>query len=135
MIAGRYGVDGGDLFRIGHFRQQQFDAKRAADADRAGHLNIAAHDAGEQPADGQPKSCSGLGLRDAERAAFKGSKDTFEVARLNAGTGIGHLEFSNGAAIVHDQMHTAGLGELDRVGEQVDQNLPQPFFVGINDGG
>src|ERR1700722_17657351 len=79
VIAGRYCVDGGDLLRIGHFRQQQLDAERTAAADLAGHLNIAAHDTGKQPANGQPQSGSGLRLRDAECAAFEGSKDAFKV--------------------------------------------------------
>ena len=53
---------------------------------------------------------------------------------MNAGAGIDHLEFGDRAAIVHDELHAAGVGELDRVGEQVDQDLSQPLFVGIDDG-
>ena len=33
---------------------------------------------------------------------------------------------------MHDKLHAAGLGKLDRVGQQVDQDLTQPLLVGID---
>ena len=101
-------------------------------ADRARDLDVAAHDAGEQPADGQAQPGAGLRLRDAERAALEGREDAFEVVALDAGAGVDHLELGDGAAIVHDELHAAGLGELDRVGQQIDQHLAQPLLVGID---
>ena len=42
------------------------------------------------------------------------------------------LEFRDRAAVMHHELHAAGLRELDRVGQQVDQDLPQPLLVGID---
>ena len=33
---------------------------------------------------------------------------------------------------MHDELHAAGLGEFDRVRQQIDQDLAQPLFVGID---
>ena len=71
-------------------------------------------------------------LGDAERSALERREDAFEIAGLNAGAGIDHLEFGDGAAVMHDELHAAGLCELDGVRQQVDQDLAQAFFVGID---
>ena len=76
----------------------------------AQHLDVAAHHAGEQPADGQAESGAGLRLRDAERAALERREDAFEIVALDAGAGVDHLELRDRAAIVHDELHAAGSG-------------------------
>ena len=95
-------------------------------------LDVAAHHAREQAADGQPEPGAGLRLRDAERAALERREDALEVGCLNAGAGVDHLELGDRAAIMHDELHAAGLRELDGVGQQVDQDLAQPLLVGID---
>ena len=42
------------------------------------------------------------------------------------------LELGDRAAVVHHELHAAGLRELDRVRQQVDQDLAQPLLVGID---
>ena len=74
-------------------------------------------------------------MRNAERAALEGGKDAFEIAGLNARAGVDHLEFGDRAAVMHDELYAAQLRELDRVRQQIDQNLPQPLFVGIDHDG
>ena len=51
---------------------------------------------------------------------------------LDAGTGIDDLEFRDRAAVVHRELHAAGLGELQRIRQQVDQDLAQPLLIGID---
>ena len=36
---------------------------------------------------------------------------------------------------MHDEPHAAGLREFQRIRQQVDQNLPQALFIGIDDEG
>src|SRR3954468_23724041 len=121
--------------RIGDFRQQDLDAERATSTDVACHPDVAAHHAGEQPADGQPEAGAGLRLRHAERTALEGSEDAFEIAGLDTGAGVDDLELRNRAAVMHDELYTAGLREFQGIRQQVDQNLTQAFFVGIDDDG
>ena len=83
-------------------------------------------------ADGQAKTGAGLRLRDAERAALERRKDALEVVGLNSRAGVDHFEFGDRAAIMNDELHAAGLRELDGVRQQVDQDLAQPLFVGID---
>src|SRR3954468_12436781 len=98
--------------RIGDFRQQDLDAERAASTDLACHPDVAAHHAGEQPADGQPEAGAGLRLRHAERTALEGSEDAFEIAGLDTGAGVDDLELRNRAAVMHDELYAAGLREF-----------------------
>ena len=74
-------------------------------------------------------------LRHAERAALERRKDAFEIAGLDAGAGVDDLELGDGAAVMHDELHAAGLREFQRIRQQVDQDLAQAFFVGIDDDG
>src|SRR4029078_4808936 len=100
---------------VGYFRKQNLDAESAASSNRAGYPYVAAHDPGEQPADGETKSGSGLRLGNAKRAAFEGCEDALEIAGLDARTGVDHLKFGDRAAIVHSELHASGLGEFDGV--------------------
>ena len=79
-----------------------------------------------------PRPVAGLRLRDAEGAAFERREDALKVGCLDSRAGIDHLELGDRAAIMNDELHAAGLGELDGVRQQVDQDLAQPLFVGID---
>ena len=125
-------IRGRDAPRIGHLRQQDLDAESAAAADGRGHPDVAAHHAGEQAADRQPQTCSGLWLRNAECAALERGEDALEIVGLDSWPGVGHLEFGDRAAVVHDELHAARLREFDRVRQQVDQDLAQPLLVGVD---
>ena len=62
----------------------------------------------------------------------KGAKMRSRSPGLDAGAGIDHLVLGDGAAIVHHELHAAVLREFDGVGQQIDQDLAQPPFVGID---
>src|SRR5580700_11014365 len=131
VIAENGRVDRRDARRVGHFRQQDLDPEGTAGADRARDLDVAAHHAREQPADGQPQAGPGLRLRDAERTALERREDAFKVTRLNSRAGVDHLEFGDGASVMNDKLHAATLGEFDGVRQQIDQDLAQTSFVGV----
>src|SRR5215216_4880737 len=101
-----------DPCRMGDFRQQDLDAENAAFADLAGYLDVAAHHACQQPADGQPEPGAALRLRDAERTALERRENPFEIVGSNTGPGVDHLELGDRAAIMHDELHAAGLREF-----------------------
>jgi hypothetical protein len=88
--------------------------------------------ASEQSADGKAKAGPGLRLRDAQCAALERCKDAFEIGCTNSRAGVDHLEFGNGTAVVHDELHAARLRELDGIRQKVDQDLAQPLLVGID---
>ena len=44
------------------------------------------------------------------------------------------VEFGHLVAIVDAERDLAGVGEFDGVGQQVDQDLPQPVLVGVDHG-
>src|SRR5579883_837839 len=132
LIAGDGRLHRRSASRIGYLRQQDLDSEIAADTDGRGHLDVAAHHASEQPADGEPEARSGLRLRDAECAALEGRKDAFEIVSPNARAGVDHLELGDRVAVMHDELHRAGLGEFDRVGQEIDQDLAQPLLVRID---
>ena len=125
-------VDCLDAGGVCDFRQQHFHLERAAFSDGAGDADVAAHHAGEQLADGEPETRAGLRLRDAERAALERREDAIQIIGMNAGSGVAHFEFSDRAAVMHDEMNAAALGELDGVRQEVDENLPQTLLVGID---
>ena len=64
-----------------------------------------------------------------------GAKMRSRSLGLNSGAGVDHLELRDRAAVMHDELHAAGLRELQRIRQQVDQNLAQALFVGIHDEG
>src|SRR5437016_10271668 len=61
-IAANWCFDRGVPPRVGDFRQQDLDPEGAADADLARHLDVAAHHACKQAADGKAKAGTGLRL-------------------------------------------------------------------------
>ena len=51
---------------------------------------------------------------------------------MNADAGILDGKLGDLMVVTHPECHVAGVGEFDRVGQKIDQNLPQPIFVGLN---
>ena len=58
-----------------------------------------------------------------------------QIALMDADAGVLDLEFGHLIAILDAERDLAGLGELDGVGQQIDQNLAQAVLVGMDDGG
>ena len=51
------------------------------------------------------------------------------------GAGVDYPRTRDRAAVVHDELHAAGLREFQRIRQQVDQHLAQALFVGIDHDG
>src|SRR5712691_3791625 len=121
--------------RARHLGQQQFDAKAAAFADLALHRQVAAHHVGEELRDGQaqPRPYRRLGARRAR--TLERLEDALQVALVNADAGILDREFGDLVAVVDAEGDVTGIRVLDRIREQVDQDLPQPVLVGAHHGG
>jgi hypothetical protein len=62
-------------------------------------------------------------------AAFERIEDALAILGADAGPCVDHLQRGDLARIADLEDHASGLGELDRVGEEVDQHLPQPALV------
>ena len=96
-----------------------------------------AHQLGQAPADGQAEA----GAAVLARRARVGLRERLEEARqalgAEADAGVAHREGEADAAVSgrrarHRQHDLAALGELDRVGEQVEEDLAQPRQVGAD---
>jgi hypothetical protein len=59
-------------------------------------------------------------------------KNPFQVAVVNADAGVFDRKRGDLVMIANSKRHMSGIGELDGVGKEIDQNLPQPIFVGLN---
>jgi hypothetical protein len=64
--------------------------------------------------------------------AFERFEHAVEIARGNADAGIANLDIGDLAAIADLDGDAAGLGVFDRVGDEVDQDLAQAFFVRLD---
>ncbi len=66
-------------------------------------------------------------------AALKGLVDAGKILLRDAATSIGNGEARDLAAIANLETYAARYrGKFDGVGEQVDEDLPQPLFVGAD---
>ena len=117
--------------------QRQIKHEGRALAGRAAQMDFAAEQACEFAADGQAEAgaavfAAGAGVRLLERL-----EDQFLFLQGNADPGVGHLEGDDGGRVIEDrvlgapaadggrdvQLHAAFRGELERVRQQVLQNL------------
>ena len=120
--------------------QRQVERERAAVPLRAVHVQRASHEAHEPRRDREAEAgaaeqaCGGpVGLRE-------GLEDGLLPRGRDADAGVTHREVQARLALrivgqVHEQLHRSGLGELDRVAEQVDEHLPQASRVAEDRGG
>ena len=80
----------------------------------------------------RPRPVPVCGCETPERAALERREDAFEIGGLNAGAGVDHFELGDRAAIADDELTLPALRELDGVRQQVDQDLAQALFVGVD---
>ena len=125
--------------RSGVTAQRQADAELASLSDDALHLNLAAHEADESRDDGQSQARPAEPSRRGGVDLLEGFKDVRESVRGDARPRIRNHE-------VHDDSPVAGLGrghghddlahgcELDRIADQVGQDLPQTERVAHDQG-
>jgi hypothetical protein len=124
LVSGQVGGRGERL------RQHQPDNEARAFAGHALDPQLAAHDVHQRLRDREAEADPGaLGRRSA---ALERQQDTHDIGRRDADAAVGHLEGRQLVAIVHLQRDLAVIGELDRVGQEVDQHLPQPLGIGAD---
>ena len=80
----------------------------------------------------QPKPRSDRGQRAHGSRALEGLENPFQIAAVNADAGVLDGKLGNLMVVSHPECQVAGVGEFDRVGQKIDQNLPQPIVVGLN---
>ena len=119
---------------MGHLAQVGAHAEGAARAGPALHRQLAAHQLGQQVGDGQAQAGARTGPAAAGGAALEGQEDALQVGRGDADAGVHHLEAGDLAAPGHAQAHLALVGELHRIGQQVDEDLAQALGVGGDHG-
>ena len=121
---------------IGHHqRRGQGERKGAALARCTVHCQLAAQQVRQVARNRQPQpGAAVLAVRAAIRLA-KGVKDQVLLVQRNADAGVFHGERHGSARMtLHTQRHFALGRELDRVREQVAQDLRQPQRVGVDAG-
>jgi hypothetical protein len=133
---GRRFERGGQGHRSGHrggFRravERQFQREAAAAPGLALDRDVAAHPPCQVARDGEAQA----GAAELAAGAAVGLPERFEddgqLVRRNADAGIAHGEAdAAGRVRFHAKRDPAGLGELERVGDQVLQDLQQPLRV------
>ena len=115
-----------------HLGQVDLQAKDAALTGLAGHAELAAHDVGEHVADGQSQPGAGFLALAGGIGALEGQEDALDVFRGNAHPGVLDLELGDFAGIRKAQRDRAAVGELDRIAQQVDQDLAQPLLIRVH---
>src|SRR5450830_176782 len=119
--------------RYVYLRQIDFQMETAASTDAAFHRQFTANDMREHAADGQAQTGANIFAQIGGAAALERQKHAFQVSGRNADTGVDDVEVGNLAQVVHAYRDAAMVGELDRIAEQIDQNLAQPFLIGMDD--
>ena len=64
--------------------------------------------------------------------ALERLEHALEVLVMNADAGVLDLETGDLIPVEHAHGHAAVIGKLDRIGQEIDQDLAQPVLVGIN---
>ena len=80
--------------------------------------------------DGQPEPGSLVLAADAAVALLKAFEDPLHVVRRDADAGIAHADQQLGALTLGRHPNAAGLGEFDRVAQQVQQHLLELGAIG-----
>src|SRR6478609_8815180 len=114
------------------FRKQQLDPEAAALVDLAFDREVAAHDVGQKLGDGQAQTGPDRRLGACRARSFEREKDPLEIAPVDTDAGILDGELGNLVAIVDPKDDVTDVGEFDGVGQQVDQDLPQPVLIGVD---
>lgn len=118
---------------LGRPPQRHVDPERAAPPERALHGDVAAHEARQFAADGEPEPRAGAGVA-AEFGLFELAEEARQLGRGDPRAGVLHGGMEVPAAIrrggqFRPQEDAPARGELHRVAEEVDEDLPEPGFV------
>ena len=113
------------------FYERQFDNECAALTECRLDIDGAAHCFGEPTRKGEPDTGTfDIGAVGSE--SFKRHKQKLEMLGADAGTGVGNLEANpcRLALFTGNRNRAADAVVLDRVGDQIQQNLLEPLAVG-----
>src|SRR5271166_620531 len=109
---------------------RQVQPERAAGAELAFHGDLAAELGGDLAADGQAEPGAPVAAACGAVCLLEGGEDAGQVVAADADAGVGDGEHHVLPGGVDAQLDVAVIGELDRVGEQVVQDLAEPLLVG-----
>ena len=99
-------------------------------------LDRPAHGLGQAPADGQPEPGPAVGPRGRGILLQEGLEEPFHAVGRNARAAVGDGEAQSvllALAAGHLQQHLTPVGELDRVAEEIDQDLTQTRHITDHD--
>src|SRR6185437_4857539 len=106
------------------------EAERAARTQLAVHGHLTAEPGGDLAADRQAETGTAVAAASGPVALLEGGEDAGEVVRADADAGVGHREHDPRPGVrslrgrgLDQQLDVAPLGELDRVGQQVVDDL------------
>ena len=80
----------------------------------------------------RPESGADRGLGAGGARALERLENPLQIALVNADAGVRHGKLGDLMAIVDLERHVAGIGELDGIGKEIDQDLAQPVLVGLH---
>ena len=129
-----------------HIGLRQIKGERAARAGCADQANLPAQQPGQFAADGQPKACAAVFAAGAAVGLLKRLEDDLLLVRCDANAGVAHRQRQNGFGAVKRRVvgtpaladrrdrqgDLACLGEFERIGEQILEDLLQPLGIGVN---
>ena len=113
----------------GHARQVKSHRESGAFARLAGDCQFAAHELGQQMGDGQSQTCPGLAGASSGTATLEWQKNTLLILRCDANARVHHFNARDVLAKIQPQHNAAAGCKAHSVGQQVDQNLPQPLGI------
>ncbi len=117
--------------RVVHARQEEPNAEQRAHARRALHLHLAAHQVGQHLGDGEAEARARR-RRGRRIAAREGLEDAVDVFGGHARARVLDLDGRELACIRKPQRDLPRRRELDRIAQQVDEDLPHPLLVGAH---
>ena len=123
---------------------RQVERERAPLPDRALGVDLAAEQAGDLPADGQPETGAAEAPGGGAVGLLEGLEDEAQLVLRHADAGVGHGERDHLGRLLQRVVQEAGalgsgadrqpdlsaLGELEGVGQQVAEHLLEALLVG-----
>ncbi len=105
-------------------RLRQFEPEGRPLARFGAHADLALHQAGQPAADRQPQSGAAEPAAGAEVALHERLEDFGLLRRAHPDARIGHFDAqATSLGVEHTDPHESALGELDRIADQIEQDL------------
>src|SRR3990170_40495 len=112
--------------------QRQGEREGGAAAERALDRDIAAHEAGKAPRDREPEAGAAVDPSAARVRLLELLENQAELVRRYAGARVGDGDRNRAVRRARLEADAAALGEFRGVAEEVDDDLPQLFFIDVH---